>query len=89
MDAIDLDYTHLGHADPRDHSDLTRVADELRTALVTIGGAAPGLDEPVSAVQHSFGLDGKTLFVHVYLPDGITRVYSFAPGQPVRITDTQ
>lgn len=84
MDLADLDYTHcadLGHADP------ARAADELRRALVTLGAEAPGLDEPITAVQHSFGLDGKTLFVHVDLPDGPTRIYSFTPGQPVSIAD--
>ena len=75
MDTIDLDYTHLGHAEQqRDYSDL---------------GRAPGLGELIMAVHPSFGLDGKTLFVHVELPDGISRVYSFSPGQPVSVTDTQ
>src|SRR5262245_8676547 len=87
MDAIDLDYTHLGQADQPEHADLARAARELRSALVTIGGQAPGLDEPITAVQHSFGMDGKTLFVHIELPDGISRVYSFSPGSPVGISD--
>ena len=80
MDSLDLDYTHLGHADLQDQADLARVADEL-------SGQTPGLDAPITAVQHSVGSDGKTLFVYVSLSDGISRVYSFAPGQPVSITD--
>ena len=87
MDAINLHHTHLAHADQRDHADLVRVAHELRTALISIGAQAPGLDAPIAAMQHSFGSDGRTLFVHVELPEGISRVYSFAPGQPVSITD--
>ena len=87
MDAIDLDYTHLGRADLQGHNDLARAGDELRTAHVLIGAQAPGLDEPITAVQHSFSLDGKTLFVHVDLPEGMSRVYSFMPGRPVSIAD--
>jgi hypothetical protein len=84
MDLADLDYTHcadLGHTDP------AQAAHELRLALVTLGAEPPGFNEPIAAVQHSFGLDGETLFVHVNLPDGLTRIYSFTPGQPVSIAD--
>ena len=83
MDLIDLDYTHsadLSHTDP------SRVAHELRHALVALGAEAPRLDEPITAMQHSLGSDGK-LFVHVKLSDGLSRTYTFTPGQPVSIAD--
>jgi len=88
MDASDLDFTDVGSADLQGHTDLGRVADELRTALVTIGGLTPGLDEPITAVR-SWGLaaDGETLSVQVDLPHGATRVYSFTPGRPVGVVD--
>ena len=48
-----------------------------------LSAQASGIDELITGVQHSFGSDGKTLFVHVDLPDGITRIYAFTPGRPV------
>ena len=87
MDTIDVNYRHPGHIDLPGHTDLARVIDELRGALIAIGAEAPGLDEPITAVRHSFGSDGKTLFVHVDLPNGVSRAYSFTPGLPVTIAD--
>jgi hypothetical protein len=73
-----------------DELDAARAEFRRRTneALVALTGL-PGLDDtPITGV-HSWGLseDGSTFSVYVDMIDGVTRIYSFTPGQPVTVTD--
>jgi hypothetical protein len=45
-------------------------------------------DTPITGV-HSWGLseDAGTFSVYVDMPDGVTRIFSFAAGEPVAVTD--